>query len=218
MIIQNGATLEFAYASDLTRRAFLDGALLTDEQTAQVIEAAEAYRHEVSGAVRHEDGHEYLHRKDAAHYLHCDHPEHPGNWSDELATEDQIERAMEHVGQYIETAMWSSYVFTTEGAEDDGRSCDEYELSDSARETLEQSYREAVTGLPLNLATHVDDADRWSQFAHDLWLNREHHGAGFWDGDWSEPFATELDSYADSLGEGAQEWYLNDDHELEVSV
>lgn len=31
-----------------------------------------------------------------------------------------------------------------------------------------------------------------SDLGHDLWLTRNHHGAGFWDGDWPEPVGTAL--------------------------
>ena len=27
---------------------------------------------------------------------------------------------------------------------------------------------------------------------HDFWMTRNHHGVGFWDGDWPEPYATKL--------------------------
>jgi hypothetical protein len=36
---------------------------------------------------------------------------------------------------------------------------------------------------------------------HDFWLTRNHHGAGFWDGDWKEPEAVELTRIAHTYGE-----------------
>jgi hypothetical protein len=36
--------------------------------------------------------------------------------------------------------------------------------------------------------------------AHDFWLTRNGHGAGFWDGDWNEPVATLLTEAAKSFG------------------
>ena len=47
-----------------------------------------------------------------------------------------------------------------------------------------------------------------AQAGHDFWLTRNEHGAGFWDGDWPEP-------YADILTKGAHcyrkfETYLGD--------
>lgn len=35
---------------------------------------------------------------------------------------------------------------------------------------------------------------------HDFWLTRNGHGAGFWDGDWPEPYASTLDKAARSFG------------------
>lgn len=55
---------------------------------------------------------------------------------------------------------------------------------------------------------NVDDIDgRDEQAGHDFWLTRNHHGAGFWDGDWPEPAASRLTSAAHAFGE----------HNLEIS-
>lgn len=36
---------------------------------------------------------------------------------------------------------------------------------------------------------------------HDFWLTRNHHGCGFWDGDWNEPAATKLTDVSNAFGE-----------------
>jgi hypothetical protein len=36
---------------------------------------------------------------------------------------------------------------------------------------------------------------------HDVWLTRNGHGCGFWDGDWSEPAATRLTKASKKFGE-----------------
>jgi hypothetical protein len=36
---------------------------------------------------------------------------------------------------------------------------------------------------------------------HDFWLTRNGHGCGFWDGDWQEPFASQMDAYCKRVGE-----------------
>lgn len=51
--------------------------------------------------------------------------------------------------------------------------------------------------------------DKAEQAGHDFWLTRNGHGAGFWDGDWSEPFATYLTDAATQFG--PCETYLGDD-------
>lgn len=45
------------------------------------------------------------------------------------------------------------------------------------------------------------DFDEWGRAGHDFWLTRNNHGAGFWDGDWPEPFSDELTKAAKAFGE-----------------
>lgn len=82
--------------------------------------------------------------------------------------------------QYLATALWSS---TDESREDGGDPMDRnYTLEDISPETAAWAqadcdrFREAAGDLleerPGDLA------------AHDFWLTRNGHGAGFWDGDW----------------------------------
>jgi len=54
---------------------------------------------------------------------------------------------------------------------------------------------------------HRSDIESWEgedsegQAGYDFWLTRNGHGAGFWDGDWSEPAATRMDTTSKSFGE-----------------
>ncbi len=83
--------------------------------------------------------------------------------------------------QYIDTALWSS---TDESREDGGDPMDaNYSLTDFAPETLAAMVADcdrfrARAGERLD--EHADD----TMAAHDFWLTRNGHGAGFWDGDW----------------------------------
>ena len=45
--------------------------------------------------------------------------------------------------------------------------------------------------------------------AHDLWLTRCGHGAGFWDGDYIEPYAARLTTIAETMGN--LDPYIGDD-------
>jgi hypothetical protein len=45
-----------------------------------------------------------------------------------------------------------------------------------------------------------------------LWLTRNRHGAGFWDGDWPEPFATKATEWAHAYGSA----YVTFDEETET--
>lgn len=47
---------------------------------------------------------------------------------------------------------------------------------------------------------------------HDFWLTRNGHGAGFWDGDWSEEIGERLTESAHSFGES--DCYVGDDDML----
>jgi hypothetical protein len=47
------------------------------------------------------------------------------------------------------------------------------------------------------------------QAGHDMWMNSNGHGCGFWDGDWSEPHAKQLDAAARAVGE--VNLYVGDD-------
>jgi hypothetical protein len=91
---------------------------------------------------------------------------------------------------YIETALW------TEGLEDKG------EISPACRKQM-QSDCDAFQrnfGSVIETANFSGKGDKWSQAGHDFWLTRNGHGAGFWDGDWSEPQAKMLTDAAHRFG------------------
>jgi hypothetical protein len=84
---------------------------------------------------------------------------------------------------HYETALWSS-------TDDDGNPLDNgnYELSDSAKACLDYDLTEFIIALEkhnitLELIEELTGQDE-SHVAHDFWLTRNHHGAGFWDGDY----------------------------------
>jgi hypothetical protein len=56
------------------------------------------------------------------------------------------------------------------------------------------------------------DFDERERAAHDFWLTRNGHGAGFWDGDWPEPMAGQLTAIAHGFGEC--DLYVGDDGEI----
>lgn len=100
---------------------------------------------------------------------------------------------------YLICALWSS-------TDDDGENLDslKYEISDFDPHTMFEMRKEVEQFL--EKAKHVlfaDDAlDETAarKAGHDFWLTRNHHGAGFWDGDWPKhgDFLTKL---AHSFGE-----------------
>jgi hypothetical protein len=85
--------------------------------------------------------------------------------------------------QYLITALWSS---TDESTPEGGDPMDDnYGLEDLAPETVAAAvadcdrFREAAGDL-------LDENPDATMGAHDFWLTRNGHGAGFWDGDWPE--------------------------------
>lgn len=54
-----------------------------------------------------------------------------------------------------------------------------------------------------------DCTDEFERAGHDFWMTRNHHGVGFWDGDWPEPMAKQLTDLAHKYGEF--DLYMGDD-------
>jgi hypothetical protein len=116
------------------------------------------------------------------------------------------------LSSYIETALWS----TNDNADDSGgEPLDKnYDASDLAPEALERMRADVdafwVKGARAILSLEVSHTDE--QIAHDFWLTRNGHGAGFWDGDYPEPQATILTDLAHSFSEC--DLYVGDDGKL----
>lgn len=77
---------------------------------------------------------------------------------------------------YIACALWSS----TDGKDEplDAR----YDIRDISQAQLDKMGAELAAFL--QEAAPLIDGD-YKGAAHDFWLTRNHHGAGFWDGDWT---------------------------------
>ena len=98
--------------------------------------------------------------------------------------------------QYVRTALWAETDFDTEAPFDAN-----YSIEDLSPETeaqfkhdleafftaaepeIQASWGEDIGGSPSCLP-HCKRL--WVDAAHDFWLTRTRHGAGFWDGDWEE--------------------------------
>lgn len=80
--------------------------------------------------------------------------------------------------QYLETALWSSN-------DDNGIPLDnDYSIEDISIESLERQSLELSQFI--NDAGSLLDGLDMTDVAHDFWLTRNRHGAGFWDGDYPE--------------------------------
>ena len=114
--------------------------------------------------------------------------------------------------QYLSTALWAS-------TDDDGEPLDRrFSIWDIAPESLaevesEWSKFEAEYGQYFTsehcLNYGPDCTDIIERAAHDFFLTRNRHGAGFWDGDWAEPAASILTEASRKLGESDP--YVGDD-------
>jgi hypothetical protein len=87
---------------------------------------------------------------------------------------------------YIEAALWSN-------TDDAGDFLDRnYGVQDIAPATLEQMEADCRRFQAENGHLITDANCRYKgcpvlEYAgHDLWLTRQHHGCGYWDGDWEE--------------------------------
>ncbi len=119
---------------------------------------------------------------------------------------------------YISAAMWSS---TDETDETGGNPLDDnYDVNDLAPNVYEQMRADCRAFLKIVAALGITDADlidecvgsRGASYeehvGHDLWLTRNGHGCGFWDGGWGA-IGERLSMAAQSLG--SADLYLGDD-------
>lgn len=118
---------------------------------------------------------------------------------------------------YIETALWSS-------TDDEGNPLDsghsEFDLSAETRAKMEADCREFFEACwgTIEAARETGevvcgpDFDEYGRAGHDFWLTRCGHGAGFWDGDWPEPYAKQLTDAAHAFGN--VDLYVGDDGEI----
>ncbi len=126
---------------------------------------------------------------------------------------------------YIETALWCGAEFP-EGHPDADHDRDyNRSIDDLAPETLARMIADCLDfqhhhGATIAAAIETGqvvcgpDFDEYGRAGHDFWLNRNGHGAGFWDGDWPEPYASQLDKAAHNAGEC--DLYVGDDGKVYI--
>lgn len=116
------------------------------------------------------------------------------------------------IRSYIESMLWAE---TDRSDDQGGEPLDRnYGLEDIANKTMEQIIADCNSFLEKaeNTVSHLLDDYGLTQIAHDFWLTRRHHGAGFWDGDYKEPDATQLTELAQSFKEVSP--YIGDDGKI----
>jgi hypothetical protein len=81
-------------------------------------------------------------------------------------------------------------------------------------------FRDAAEDLGFDAVEHrattIDptEGDEWDYAAHDFILTRNHHGSGFWDGDWVAPWGDRLTTLAQTFPQ--LESYLDDNDTLQL--
>ncbi len=109
--------------------------------------------------------------------------------------------------QYIITALWSSM----DNSDDQGGDPLDanYGPEDIAPETLASIHEDCETFQRDHAEDIGGDLER---AGHDFWLTRNHHGAGFWDGDWQEKAGQRLTEASHAYGEC--DLYIGDDERI----
>ena len=103
----------------------------------------------------------------------------------------------EFTASYLESALWSS-------TDDDGTPLDDERYCDAelAPETIAQFKSECARFRAINTALLDQATEHQSETrqAHDFWLTRNGHGAGFWDGDYPEELGDALTVASKAFG------------------
>lgn len=112
------------------------------------------------------------------------------------------------LASYIECALWSSMDESTpQGGEPMDKN---YSAADLAPETLAKFTADCEK---FKAANEADLHLRYPAYgAHDFWLTRNGHGAGFWDGDWPEQAGERLTKASKTFGEC--NLYVGDDGKI----
>jgi hypothetical protein len=104
--------------------------------------------------------------------------------------------------QYLATALWAEMDnMTPQGGEplDANYAIIDFSEPATARaiEDCQRFQKENVALLEQAYAVGIEP----STCGHDFWLTRNHHGAGFWDGDYPKEIGEELTKVAHAFGE-----------------
>jgi len=89
-------------------------------------------------------------------------------------------------------------------------------IIEDCREFQKQTAPERDNGSALwRYLEHGRAEESRAKMGRDFWYTRNGHGAGFWDGDWPEPYASQLTTAAKDFH--VQDAYLGDDGKVYLS-
>lgn len=108
---------------------------------------------------------------------------------------------------YLDAMLWAS-------DDDNGESLDSnYDRKDVSKEALYIIKNECARFLD-EASKYLHNEKEYKAAGHDFFLTRNGYGAGFWDGDWEEPAATDLTKLSKSFR--TQTPYVGDDGEIYI--
>ena len=112
---------------------------------------------------------------------------------------------------YLNTALWASS--SAEGNLDDFYSVEDFskEAKQKAMADVEKFVGMAESDINKVLSGSWD-AEKMETIGHDLFLTRNGHGAGFWDGDYEEEVGKNLTNIAKNMGSANP--YIGDDNKI----
>lgn len=116
-----------------------------------------------------------------------------------------MEKLTPELRDYLTCALWSSTDLDSDTPLDR-----DYGLEDVSEESVTQAESD-LHQFAAKAGTLLDGLDM-TQVAHDLWLTRNGHGEGFWDGDYEESIGEALTQIAHDMGEVYV--YVGDDGKL----
>lgn len=107
------------------------------------------------------------------------------------------------IAAYVRCALWS-----TTGAGNDGEDPldKDHDASDISEKTMAKMRQDCEAFIERNAE---DIGSEHERAGRDLWLTRNHHGAGFWDGGWPKDAGKRLTDAAHAMGE--VDLYVGDD-------
>lgn len=119
---------------------------------------------------------------------------------------------------YLECALWATTGEPDDG-EDNGDPLHEdfniFDVANSAREKVKSECEDFLKREDVSSISRKWEEEEYKQAGHDFFLTRNHHGAGFWDGDWPEPDGEILTNASHEAG--SSEPYAGDYGEIYFS-
>lgn len=116
----------------------------------------------------------------------------------------------EFIASYIQTALWSS-------TDDDGNPLDDnYSIDNIDSDSLKRLETMCIEFQDKNkeLISQALNVTNLGHIAHYFWLTQNHHGAGFWDGDYPEILGDALTAECHKFEE--VNIYVGDDGKLYI--